>query len=101
MTASRRWVALRAPARVCAGSHGPDDRAMCVLFSQSSARSDWLLVTLSSLRNLAPPPPGSSSSESLFINFRQFEQSDRNSVLCYNSLLVFDTVIKFCAFNVN
>lgn len=74
MTASRRWVALRAPAR--AGSHGQDDRAMCALFSQSSARSDWLLVTLSSLRNLAPPPPGSASSES---------QTEAR-----NSLLVFD-----------
>lgn len=85
MTASRRWVDLRArvcvhacaPARV--GSHGPDDRAMCALFSQSSARSDWLLVTLSSLRNLAPPLLALLHLKVCFLIsiFGQFEQSDR------------------------
>ena len=46
---------------VCAGSHAAAHRAMCALFSLRSARSDWLLVTLSSLRNSPPPaaPPPS------------------------------------------
>ena len=42
---------------VCAGSHAAAHRAMCALFSLRSARSDWLLVTLSSLRNSPSPPP--------------------------------------------
>lgn len=51
------YVLARASRAPVAGSHGPANRAMCAMFSRSSAGSDWLPLSLSSLYNSAAPPP--------------------------------------------
>lgn len=50
------YVLARSLAPV-AGSHGPANRAMCAMFSRSSAGCDWLPLSLGSLYNSAAPPP--------------------------------------------